>query len=407
MKIDIINELNEEQKEAVQTTEGYVRVIAGAGSGKTKALTNRYIYLVNTLGISTANILCVTFTNKAAREMKKRIRQKIGDNDTGLICTFHGFCRSLLKEDIYAINYPDNFIVMDTEDQDDILRIVYDESKISSKECTFSRAKDMISRRKSNYYEYMEYIIKIDNIELKNIYEKSKSSSDKIFWGYLYHQKKNYNLDFDDLILFSLYILENNQDIREKWQKKLQYIMVDEFQDVNGRQYSLVKILSEYNKNLFIVGDPDQTIYSWRGANVNYILKFDEEFENVKTIIMNKNYRSSKDIIDASNSLISKNIQRIDKKLEAIKLNNIPVTYNHLKDVYDEARWIANEIKNLTEKGASYKDIAILYRAHYVSRAVEEVFVKNEIPYILYSGVGFYQRKEIKDIFKLFKADCL
>ncbi|MDM0451016.1 UvrD-helicase domain-containing protein [Clostridium perfringens] len=398
MNIDIINGLNDAQKEAVTTTEGYVRVIAGAGSGKTSALVNRYIYLVKNLGISTSNILCVTFTNKAAKEMKKRIRSVIGDYDTGLISTFHGFCRFLLKDDIHRINYPNNFIVIDTEDINSILKIVYEQANISSREYTFSKAKEYINFRKNSSNEYISYLLDMDNSKLKEKFLFSNDTKDRIFFGYLYQQKKNYNLDYSDLILFTLYILENYPDVKNKWQEKLQYIMVDEFQDVNSNQYNLVDILSSYHKNLFVVGDPDQTIYSWRGAKINFILNFDKYFKNTKTIVMNINYRSSKNILNASNSLISKNQERFKKDLIATKINNIPVIYNHCKNIYDESKWILNEVKKLIEQGKSYNDIVILYRAHYISRSIEECFLRNKIPYKLYSGIEFYQRKEIKDI---------
>jgi len=398
MGIDIIKDLNEAQKEAVTTTEGYIRVIAGAGSGKTKALTSRYIYLVRELGISTANILCVTFTNKAAREMKKRIRAVIGDNDTGLISTFHGFCRLLLKEDIHTMGYPNNFIVMDNEDIDSILKIVYEQANITLRQFTFSAAKEMISKRKNGLCEHIPYVLETDNNKIKEKFLYSKKVEDRIFFGYLYQQKKNFSLDYNDLITFALYILENFPKIREKWNLKLEYIMVDEFQDVNNNQYALVNILSEYHKNLFVVGDPDQTIYSWRGARVEYIIDFDKKYKGTKTIMMNTNYRSSENIIHASNSLISKNKQRIDKQLIPTKLGNIPVMYNHAKTIYDEARWIVTQIEKILEGGKKYKDITILYRAHYVSRSIEEEFLKNKIPYVLYSGIEFYQRKEIKDI---------
>ena len=398
MNTGILNGLNDAQREAVTTTEGYVRVIAGAGSGKTKALTSRYIYLVNELGISTANILSVTFTNKAAREMKKRIRAVIGDNDTGLVCTFHGFCRMLLKEDIHTMGYPNNFIVMDSEDAESILKIVYEQANITSRQFTFSKAKEMIGGRKRRGFEHIPYVLETDNNKIKDKFLNSKNIEDRIFFGYLYQQKKNYNLDYDDLITFALYILRTFQEVCEKWQHRLEYVMVDEFQDVSPNQYGLVSILSEYHKNLFIVGDPDQTIYSWRGANVNFILNFDKVFKGTKTIMMNTNYRSSEHIINASNSLIAKNTQRIDKQLVATKVGNIPVMYNHAKTIYDEASWIVNQIGKIIEGGKSYKDITILYRAHYVSRSIEEAFLKNNIPYVLYSGVEFYQRKEIKDI---------
>ncbi|EOR20414.1 ATP-dependent DNA helicase PcrA [Clostridium sartagoforme AAU1] len=397
MEFEVLKDLNDEQKEAVTSTEGYVRVIAGAGSGKTKALTSRYIYLVKELGISTANILCVTFTNKAAKEMKKRIRNIIGDNDTGLICTFHSFCRQLLREDIHVINYPSNFIVMDTEDMSSVLKIVYEQANITSRQYTFSNSKDMIGIRKGRM-EHIPYILEMDSNVLKQKFISSENIDDKIFFGYLYQQRKSFNLDFNDLITIALYILNTFQEKREKWQKRLEYVMVDEFQDVSSSQYVIASLLSEYHKNLFVVGDPDQTIYSWRGACIEFILNFDKQFSNVKTIIMNTNYRSSENILNASNSLINKNEKRIKKELRAIKKSKIPVIYNHSKTIYDEARWISNQIKEIIKSGNKYNDVCILYRAHYVSRSIEEILIKEKMPYVLYSGVGFYERKEIKDV---------
>lgn len=397
MEIDILKGLNDEQQEAVTQTEGYVRVIAGAGSGKTKALTNRYAYLVNDLGISTASILCVTFTNKAANEMKKRIRNMIGDCDTAYVCTFHGFCVQLLREDIHTLNYPERFIVMDLEDVDTVLKTIYKEADIDSSRMTFTMAKDMICDRKFKF-EHIPYITEMDISQLKERYHNSMKPEDRIFFGYLYEQRKCFGLDFDDLLTFAYYILSNFEEKREKWQQRLEYVMVDEFQDVNGLQYALADIVSGYHKNLFVVGDPDQTIYSWRGAKVEYILNFDKRHLDTKTVIMDKNYRSTPNILNASNSLIKKNQKRIEKELKPVKKEAIPVIYNHAKTVTDEAKWIVKQIRALQESGKSLSDIAILFRSNFVSRSFEEAFVREEIPYILYSGLEFYKRKEIKDI---------
>lgn len=398
MPLDLFEGLNEEQQEAVMTTEGYVRVIAGAGSGKTRALTNRYVYLVNELGISTANILCVTFTNKAANEMKKRIRTMIGDYDTGYVNTFHGFCVQILREDIHTMNYPSNFVVMDSEDTDAILKTVYEQAKVQSKSYTFSMARDMIGARKNMKSEQIPYILSMDQEELKHKYLHSKKVEDRIFYGYVYEQKKFFGLDFDDLITFAVYILENFEEKRVKWQKRLEYIMVDEFQDVSPLQYKLADILSGFHKNLFVVGDPDQTIYTWRGAKVEYILNFDQHHANTKTIIMDKNYRSTPNILNASNSLIQKNEKRIEKNLKAMRTTTIPVIYHHAKTQNEEAGFVVNTIKDILNQGGKYQDITILYRSHFVSRSLEESFVREKIPYVLYSGVEFYKRKEIKDV---------
>lgn len=390
--------LNEEQLQAVTTTEGYIRVVAGAGSGKTRALTHRYVYLVEEIGISTANILCVTFTNKAANEMKKRIRQMIGDYDTGFICTFHGFCVQLLREDIHTLFYPENFMVMDTEDRDTILRHVYQESNLDARKFTFTMARDMIDHRKNTSPYIVENIVPVDIKQLQEKYERAFSMEDKIYYGYLYEQRKCYGLDFEDLILFSLYILKKYPDKREKWRKRLEYVMVDEFQDVCDTQYELVEILSEYHKNLFVVGDPDQTIYSWRGAKVEYILNFDSHFSNVKTIVMDKNYRSTETILKASNSLIRNNVKRMDKELQSMRGGDFPLVYHHAKTSEDEAKWIWEQIRSLKKSGKKYSEMTILYRSHYVSRSIEEIFIREKVPYVLFSGVEFYKRKEVKDI---------
>lgn len=394
---NILSGLNMEQTEAVKMTEGYVRIIAGAGSGKTKALTHRYAYLVNELGISTSNILCATFTNKAANEMKKRIRTMIGDNDTGFVCTFHGLCVQVLREDIHSINYPRNFVVMDAEDTEAILKTVYEVSNIQSRSYTFDMARKDINKAKIMNL-HIPYLTDLDNTKLKMDYENAKDIKLKVFLGYVYEQKKCYGLDFDDLITVALYILENFEEKRDKWQERMMYVMVDEFQDVSASQYRLADVLSGYHKNLFIVGDPDQTIYSWRGAHVEFILDFDKSHKNTKTIFLNQNYRSTPNILNASNSLIKKNKKRIEKELIAVKEKNVPSIYNHAKTTKLEAEWIAKQIKILIESGKKYSDIAILYRAHFVSRSIEEIFIKEKISYTLYSGIEFYKRKEIKDI---------
>lgn len=394
---NFIDELNEQQREAVTTTEGYVRIIAGAGTGKTKALTYRYAYLVDELGISTSNILCVTFTNKAAREMSKRIRQMIGDSDTGYICTFHGFCVKLLREDIHAINYPQNFVVMDSEDTEDILKTVYENAHIQSRTYTFDMARDHISAMK-NEMQHIAYLADISNDRLLADYEKASDIPEKVFLGYLYEQKKVYGLDYDDLITIALHILRTDAEECHKWQERMMYVMVDEFQDVSGNQYALAEILSGYHRNLFIVGDPDQTIYTWRGARIEYILEFDKNHENTQTIFLDTNYRSTPDILAVSNSLIEKNRNRLPHRLVAVKPSEARPLYVHSRTTGDEAQWVTNEIKRLVEAGTKYSDIAVLYRSHFVSRSIEEAFIKTKIPYILYSGTEFYKRKEIKDV---------
>ena len=397
--MDILKDLNEEQLAAVETIDGCVRVIAGAGSGKTRALAHRFAFLVNEVGVMPSNIMCVTFTNKAANEMKKRIRRLIGDNDCGYVCTFHGFCVALLKEDGHYIHYPQSFVILDSEDTDAVLKDIYEENGFTLRDAPIARIKDHIGYCKCKKYpDYYTYLIDSDMNKALERYKTELDTSDKIFWAFVYYQRRLLAIDYDDLINLSLFILSDNNEIRLKWQKRLEYIMVDEFQDIDVQQYSLVRILSAYHNNLFVVGDPDQTIYTWRGANIRFINDFDKEFKDTKTIILNKNYRSSTDILDVSNSLIKNNVERIPKELVSVKGRDIPVEYNHAKTSELEAKWIADTIKEIVKNGAQYSDIAILYRAHYLTRPIEEVFIKDKIVYTLYSGIQFYARKEIKDV---------
>ena len=390
-------ELNEQQRQAATTTEGFIRVVAGAGSGKTKTLTARYLYLVEMLGISTANILCVTFTNKAAAEMKKRIRRQLPDQDLGRITTFHGFCVGLLKEDCHVVRYPANFIVLDEEDKESILRRVFEDLGITSRDMTIKDAVDHIGWRKGGR-GYVKTLIDPDPEHLVELSQGANTLKDKVMYRYFYEQRKCYGLDFDDLVYFALYILEQDKTTREKWQQRLEYIMVDEFQDIDKDQYALADILSGYHKNLFVVGDPDQTIYTWRGADVKFILEFDSRHENVQTIYLNTNYRSAPQILAASNALIEKNRDRLKKRLTAVRPDDRKPLYFHAKTGQLEADWITAQMRAMHEGGRSYSQMGVLYRAHYVSRAVEESLIRNKIPYVLYSGVEFYKRKEIKDV---------
>ena len=398
----LLDNLNEQQKQAVTTTEGFIRVIAGAGSGKTRALSHRFAYLVNEIGVLPSNILCVTFTNKAANEMRTRIRKLTGDNDTGYISTFHGFCVSVLQEDSNAVSYPKSFLVLDNSDIDSMLQIIYEERGLTLRQMTFANARDMIEMKKLfEEPEYYKDMIRMTLDEIHQKYLNAVNPKDIIFYGYLYQEKKCFGLDYNDLLKFVLYIFQTDENIKLKWQQRLEYIMIDEFQDIDFIQYELMKVLCEYHKNLFIVGDPDQTIYTWRGANVKYLLDFDKNFPNVKTIMMMQNYRSTKPVLDAANSLISKNNYRIEKNLVPARPENqysklLPL-YFHAKSAEEEAIFIAEEIQKLLKNGRSPNEIVILYRANYISRNLEEIFQKKQIPYTLYSGLPFFDRMEIKD----------
>ncbi len=395
---NLMQKLNTAQREAVSTTEGFVRVIAGAGSGKTRALSCRFAFLVNELGILPGNILCVTFTNKAANEMRQRIHNLTGDNDTGYVNTFHGFCVSVLQEDSFAVQYPKSFLVLDNADVDAMLQIIYEEQGLTLRDMTFSMARDRIEIlklfKRPDYYRDM---IALPLEALKEKYDNAVTVEDIIFYGYLYQEKKCFGLDYNDLIKFTLYIFKEREEIRLKWQQRLEYIMIDEFQDIDYLQYELMEVLCAWHKNLFVVGDPDQTIYTWRGADGSYLLDFDKKFPGTKTIMMMENYRSTPQILAAANSLIAKNTKRIPKELLPMLPDGGPVVC-HFADRQDaEAKWISEEIKRLHEAGMPYSEITLLYRAHYVTRAIEQVFLQEKIPYTIYSGVQFYDRMEIKD----------
>ena len=395
---NLMQKLNTAQREAVSTTEGFVRVIAGAGSGKTRALSCRFAFLVNELGILPGNILCVTFTNKAANEMRQRIHNLTGDNDTGYVNTFHGFCVSVLQEDSFAVQYPKSFLVLDNADVDAMLQIIYEERGLTLRDMTFSMARDRIEILKLfKRPEYYRDMIALPLEALKEKYDNAVTVEDIIFYGYLYQEKKCFGLDYNDLIKFTLYIFKEREEIRLKWQQRLEYIMIDEFQDIDYLQYELMEVLCAWHKNLFVVGDPDQTIYTWRGADGSYLLDFDKKFPGTKTIMMMENYRSTPQILAAANSLIAKNTKRIPKELLPMLPDGGPVVC-HFADRQDaEAKWISEEIKRLHEAGMPYSEITLLYRAHYVTRAIEQVFLQEKIPYTIYSGVQFYDRMEIKD----------
>ena len=395
---NILQGLNASQLEAVTSTEGFIRVIAGAGSGKTRALARRFAYLVNEIGILPGNILCVTFTNKSANEMRQRIHNLTGDNDTGYISTFHSFCVSVLQEDSHALQYPKSFLVLDNSDIDSMLKIIYEGRGLTLRNMTFSKARDMIEIRK--LIKEPEYYLDMLNMSLDTLRQKyltATEPSDIIFYGYLYQEKKCFGLDYNDLIKFTLYIFEQNEAVKIKWQQRLEYIMIDEFQDIDELQYKLMSVLCGYHKNLFIVGDPDQTIYTWRGANVRYLLDFDKIFPSVKTIMMMQNYRSTPQIVSVVNDLIDKNKFRIKKNLMPTIADGRKVICHHADTSEREAMWIAEQIQALHGEGTSYREITVLYRAHYITRIVEEVFLREKIPYAIYSGVQFFNRMEIKD----------
>lgn len=396
--MELLENLNEQQRAAVTATEGYVRLTAGAGSGKTRTLAHRYAYISEYLGVSPAHILCVTFTNKAAAEMRKRIRKLTGDNGAGMVCTFHGFCHRVLKEDIHVLGFPTTFLVMDTEDQKLTARSVMEQLGLKLQD---KRVKhildDIISPRKGDSLSYIGLVSNTDGSALEQCALNASTEEDAIFYRYLYEQKKSFALDYDDLIYYVLYIFQLRPDILKKWQDRLEYIMVDEFQDVDDSEYSLVMKLAGKHRNLFIVGDPDQTIYSWRGSKVDYIINFDKQFPSCTSLMLTTNYRSTPEIVAATNSLIEKNGFRLKKTLTAQRPGGAEVIYNHARCDEDEMRWIADRIEQHIERGESPSSIAVLYRAHHMTRLLEEELIKRSIPHRIYGNVAFYERAEVKD----------
>lgn len=395
---DILYGLNEAQLEAVTTTEGPVRVIAGAGSGKTRALTRRFAYLVNYCGIIPSHILCVTFTNKAAAEMRRRIHALTGDNDTGYVNTFHGFCVSVLQEDGYVAGYPRSFLVLDNSDIDQMLSRIYEERGLTLSDMTFADARDMIEMRKLiKEPEYYLDMIAMSADELREKYARSVDAGDIIFYGYLYQEKKCFALDYNDLLKFTLFIFRRNREVRHKWQTRLEYVMIDEFQDIDEIQYELMRVLVGFHRNIFIVGDPDQTIYIWRGASPKFIMNFDEDYPEVKTIMMMENYRSTPEIVSVCNSLISANKNRIVKQIVPTLPHGEKVVCDFSGSAVLEAEHIADKIAELHESGVPYEDFTVLYRSHYITRNIEDVFIRRKLPYRIYSGVQFFDRAEVKD----------
>lgn len=380
---NLFEKLNQHQIEAVKATEGRVRVTAGAGSGKTRVLAHRYAYIVNALGISPSNILCVTFTNKAANEMRKRISGLVsGGNTNDFVCTLHGFCVKFLREEIHRIGYPHNFIVLDEEDSKDMAKLAMKEFNLETTQVTVKQFLACVAKLKGTSPYIKDFMLPDSETGCKNETER-----------YLQLQLKSFSLDFDDLIYFTIYILENFADAKAYWQDKLNYIMVDEAQDFSARNWHLIDLLSELHNNLFIVGDPDQSIYEWRGAKPELFLNFNPD----KDFVLEENYRSTPNILDVANCVIKNNKKRIEKNLITNINKGKNVIHYHGKNDSDESDWIANRIVQLKESGFTYFDCAILYRASYLSRSIEQALLKKKISYSVWGGIRFFERKEIKD----------
>ena len=388
MKID---DLNKEQQKAVLETEGPLLILAGAGSGKTRVLTTKVAYLIEEAGISPYNILAITFTNKAAKEMSNRLHRLIGDKAKYVqVSTFHSFGVKILRENFKYLGYDKNFIIMDSEDSISVIKKILKEKGIDPKIYNPNAIKNKISSCKNEMMspkDYEKYVASDFEKIVLLVYELYEDTL-----------KKNNSIDFDDLLILPIKLFRENSNILQNYQEKFQYILIDEYQDTNEAQYILTKMISAKYRNICCVGDVDQSIYSFRGANYKNILNFEKDYKDARTIKLEQNYRSTTNILDAANDVIKNNKERKDKKLWSDKGTGEKISYYRAFNGIDEAQYVAREIKNLINNGIEYENIAVLYRTNSQSHVIEEEFLKNKIPYKIVGGIGFYSRKEIKDV---------
>ena len=391
---DLLIGLNKSQKEAVETTEGPVLVIAGAGSGKTRALTFRTAYLICEKKIRPGRILAVTFTNKAAKEMRERISQLLLDRsfrgDLPLVGTFHSVCARILRSEIGRLGFESNFNILDADDQQRLVKKIIKEMGIDSAQFRPQSLLGAISKAKNELID-----VKAFQLTVSGYWEEVVA---KVYAAYQDRLKKNNALDFDDILMLLVGLFRTNPEVLEKYQNIFHYIMVDEYQDTNHAQYVLIKLLSDKHKNICVVGDDWQGIYSWRGANIQNILNFEKDYPETKVVKLEQNYRSTQQILDAAYGVISKNVNRKDKKIWTENKTGQLLASFEADDESDEARFVASEIAALRAKGVKLNDVVVLYRTNAQSRIIEEALLRESIPYRIIGGLKFYQRKEIKDI---------
>lgn len=396
---DIYSTLNPQQQEAVYHTEGPLLILAGAGSGKTRVLTHRIAYLIDKKGINPWNILAITFTNKAASEMRERVDKIVGfGSESVWVSTFHSTCVRILRRYIDRLGYDTRFAIYDTEDQKTLMKEVCRKLNIDTKKTKERSLLAQISHAKDE-------LITPDEMELNAGGDFVKKKVAEVYREYQAALRRNNALDFDDLIVKTVELFQNCGDVLENYQERFRYIMVDEYQDTNTVQFELIRLLAMKYKNLCVVGDDDQSIYKFRGANIYNILNFEKHFEDAKVIKLEQNYRSTQNILDAANSVISNNVGRKDKRLWTDNGAGDRITFEQLESGFEEADYVARSIARLVRKGeARYKDCAVLYRTNAQSRLFEEKFIAANIPYKIVGGVNFYARKEIKDILAYLKT---
>lgn len=389
--MDLLEHLNPQQREAVTTVDGPVLVLAGPGSGKTRVLTHRIAYLIAERGVRPSHIVAVTFTNKAAAEMRHRVEVLLGGRLDGLqIGTFHSICARLLRIEADHLPYNENYVIYDTDDQEKVIRAVLNELNLDAKKFTPGRVLNAISTAKNELIEPGEYMSSDYFSEIvRRVYP-------------LYQQRlvTNNAMDFDDLLMQAALLLRNNEVVREKYQRRYEYVLVDEFQDTNQAQYQLVKLFGHPQDNVFAVGDEDQGIYAFRGADYRNVMQFRRDYPQARVILLEQNYRSTQIVLDAARAVIDKNVHRTPKALFTERQGGAPIILHEAYSESEEGEFIGKRIASLRKsRGYAYRDFAIMYRTNAQSRALEDACVSAGIPYRIVGGVGFYKRREIKDLF--------
>ncbi|UTX51533.1 UvrD-helicase domain-containing protein [Candidatus Saccharibacteria bacterium TM7i] len=393
--MNLLEELNEAQQEAALTTTGPLLILAGAGSGKTKTLTHRIARLIAEENVYPSQILAVTFTNKAAKEMRERLASLVGQpnarNFMPWMGTFHSVCVRLLRMDGAAVNVPKNFVIYDEDDRQGLIKQIVKSHGLTDKDLKASAVSSAISNAKNALQDPEEYAASAQYPFFKNIA--------KIYTEYEVRRKKAHALDFDDLLIDAVRLLRDAPEVREKWRTHFKHILIDEYQDTNAAQYHIVKLLVNEDRNICVVGDDWQSIYSWRGADFTNILNFERDFPGAKVVKLEQNYRSTGSILDAANEVIAKNKQRTDKKLWTASGAGLPVQVHGTDSDMEEARYVAERIStHVTMQARRYNDFAVLYRTNAQSSTLERAFLQMRIPYQIVGGVRFYDRKVIKDV---------
>lgn len=396
--MSIYDTLNEEQKKAVFQTEGPVLILAGAGSGKTRVLTHRIAYMIEENGVNPWNILAITFTNKAAGEMRERVDKIVGFGAESIwVSTFHSTCVRILRRYADKIGYDNHFAIYDTDDQKGIVREICKKLNVDTKKIKERSIIGAISSAKDELISPEEYI-------LRNAGDFSKKVYGDVYMEYQRALKKNNAMDFDDLLVKTVELFKLCPEVLEYYQNRFIYIMVDEYQDTNSAQFELIRLLANKNRNLCVVGDDDQSIYKFRGANIRNILDFEQIYPDATVIKLEKNYRSTQNILDAANSVIRNNTKRKSKQLWTDKENGSLIHFRQFDNAYEEAEYVVSDIRSQVREGRDYKDCAILYRTNAQSRLLEEKLVIAGMPYNIVGGINFYARKEIKDILAYLKT---